>query len=402
MPPALLNRLLGRTENRMHSDQGANRNLSPQSQAFLNLLLGTLENRVNSDQGANCMICLEDYNTLNTSTGVVEWEVRLPCGHQVGSSCIVSWLEASNNCPLCRLTFFPGQPRPYLEHGIMDAGEPIAVTVSGPPRPVPADTLVRNLCTAFGDPDLPHTVGIVARSMARLLMRSVRNQTHEEIAAASIYIASHLVRQPKSPLEIAPLAGVSPDQILSVYSQIYPNRMQFIAARDLERIAEDHVDGMLAFLPPPDGGNGDVDDGEERREFQRQRVPLDHLLDEAEEICFLLSEELGRGEMGGQRVNFISRRIASEILLEGYLGLRSPPLAVATGLYMASHLLGHQASSRRIADLAGINEGTLRTAYTRVYPLRGRLIKPCMLSQIGLEDLPRALEALPALNWPPL
>lgn len=106
------------------------------SREFLIHLLSTTENRVRSDQGANCMICLEDYNTLNTFTGVVEWEVDLPCGHPVGSSCIVTWLQANNNCPACRKKFFPTQPRPHLEHGIMDAGRARTTTVQAPIRGV--------------------------------------------------------------------------------------------------------------------------------------------------------------------------------------------------------------------------------------------------------------------------
>ena len=82
------------------------------------------------------MICLEDYNTLNTSTGIVEWEIRLPCGHGLGSSCIVTWLQTNNSCPACRSTIFSKQPRPYLEHGIMGTGRARMATVPTPIRRV--------------------------------------------------------------------------------------------------------------------------------------------------------------------------------------------------------------------------------------------------------------------------
>ena len=49
------------------------------SQRFFARLLSATGDRVRSEKG-DCMICLEDYNTLNTSTGVIECEVRLPCG----------------------------------------------------------------------------------------------------------------------------------------------------------------------------------------------------------------------------------------------------------------------------------------------------------------------------------
>lgn len=47
----------------------------------------------------------------------------MPCKHTFGSRCITKWLDpmdnAKNSCPLCRFSFFPAQPRPYLEHGVM-------------------------------------------------------------------------------------------------------------------------------------------------------------------------------------------------------------------------------------------------------------------------------------------
>ena len=89
------------------------------SQEYLNRLLSSPEHRVQGE----CVICLEPYNTLNSTTGIMEVEIRLSCGHTVGSACIVTWLRENNSCPLCRETFFPRQPRPYLEHGIMGIGE---------------------------------------------------------------------------------------------------------------------------------------------------------------------------------------------------------------------------------------------------------------------------------------
>ena len=69
-----------------------------------------------------CMICLAVYGTETEEDGVVETAVRLPCGHDIGARCIRTWLspdkEARNSCPACRMTFFPAEPRPYLEHGV--------------------------------------------------------------------------------------------------------------------------------------------------------------------------------------------------------------------------------------------------------------------------------------------
>ena len=73
---------------------------------------------------SKCMICLAVYYTETEEDGTMEIAVRLPCGHDVGDECIRIWLspdkEGRNSCPACRMTFFPGQPRPYMEHEMFE------------------------------------------------------------------------------------------------------------------------------------------------------------------------------------------------------------------------------------------------------------------------------------------
>ena len=364
------------------------------SQEFLSRLLSASEDR---EQSGNCMICLEDYNTLNISTGTVEWGICLPCGHRVGSACIVTWLRDNNTCPACRASFFSAQPRPYLEHGIMGDDEPRVAPSSSSTEDVSIlVSYVRDFCFVFDDDEAFYAVGAVARSLAHRLMNLVRNPSHRSIAAASIYMASHILRYPKSPREISQISEVSADQIRSVYEQVYPNRMHLIEPRILDEISGDDVEGMLAFLPRPERGTEIIDHGRQPREVRRRNLPLpSHLQTSAARIC--ARQHL---ELGGVRLYTLSTSIVREIVLETYPDIRSPNLFAAIGLYMASHLLGLGISARRIAEQVCTDEGTLRTAYARVYPLRNQIIDPSMLVAIGLENLPRALEALPALNWP--
>lgn len=385
------------------------------SQEFLSRLLSASEDR---EQSGNCMICLEDYNTLNISTGTVEWGICLPCGHRVGSACIVTWLQDHNTCPACRASFFSAQPRPYLEHGIMgddesraapgsSSTEDVSILGDDEPRAAPGSSsteneiilvaYVRDFCFVFDDDEAFYAVGAVARSMAHRLMGLVRNPSHRSIAAASIYMASHILRYPKSPEEIPQISGVSADQIRSIYEQIYRNRMHVIDPRILDEISGD-VEGMLALLPRPERGTEIIEHGREPREVRRRNIPLPpQLQNSAARIC--ARQHL---ELGGVRLYTLSTRIFKEVVLETYPDIRSPNLFAAIGLYMASHLLGLGISARRIAEQVCTEEGILRTAYARVYPLRNQIIDPSMLVAIGLENLPRALEALPALNWPPV
>lgn len=92
------------------------------AEAFLNELLRA-ENSVQPTSGERCIICFTECGTLCPETGIVEWEIRLPCHHSIGSRCIAKWLDptdGANDCPLCRYIFFPAQPRPYLEHGVIE------------------------------------------------------------------------------------------------------------------------------------------------------------------------------------------------------------------------------------------------------------------------------------------
>lgn len=63
------------------------------------------------DKDQECMICIEEYGTRSPEGETVERQIRLPCNseHTVGSSCIFTWLQAHNTCPICRYEFFPAQ-----------------------------------------------------------------------------------------------------------------------------------------------------------------------------------------------------------------------------------------------------------------------------------------------------
>jgi E3 ubiquitin-protein ligase AIP2 len=44
----------------------------------------------------SCSICMEDYVP---GKDVVK---KLPCGHDFGATCVKTWLEVNNTCPMCR------------------------------------------------------------------------------------------------------------------------------------------------------------------------------------------------------------------------------------------------------------------------------------------------------------
>ena len=68
-----------------------------------------VENKETKEGGANCPICLENIGTSKTTTTV--------CHHSFHSTCIASWLQQHDTCPLCRSTL-PPQTRPKTTYRI--------------------------------------------------------------------------------------------------------------------------------------------------------------------------------------------------------------------------------------------------------------------------------------------
>lgn len=60
---------------------------------------------------------------MSRETGLIELQLRLPCGHVVGSGCVAVRLKANNSCPFCRWEFFPAQPRQDLEDSMREVQE---------------------------------------------------------------------------------------------------------------------------------------------------------------------------------------------------------------------------------------------------------------------------------------
>ena len=76
----------------------------------------------------------------------------------------------------------------------------------------------------------------------------------------------------------------------------------------------------------------------------------------------------------------------------GSLAGRSPISVAAACIYMASHLLGVGKSAKDISNVAGVSDGTIRTAYKLIYPEREKLINPKWVKdgKADLKALPQA------------
>jgi transcription initiation factor TFIIB len=76
----------------------------------------------------------------------------------------------------------------------------------------------------------------------------------------------------------------------------------------------------------------------------------------------------------------VSQALAQKVSTSDYLAGRSPLSVAAACIYMASHLLGQPKTAKEISSMAGVSDGTIRTAYKFLYNDREKLIDPDWLT----------------------
>ncbi|KAK5636114.1 hypothetical protein RRF57_011826 [Xylaria bambusicola] len=90
------------------------------------------------------------------------------------------------------------------------------------------------------------------------------------------------------------------------------------------------------------------------------------------------------------RNNHLMARISSELCEKSSsvkdLAGRSPLSVAAACIYMISHLMGEGKSSKQIASVAGVSDGTIKTAYRFLYQARDSLIDEEWLTKGGRLD----------------
>lgn len=76
-----------------------------------------------------------------------------------------------------------------------------------------------------------------------------------------------------------------------------------------------------------------------------------------------------------QRIENIARELASKTSNVSELAGRSPLSVAAACIYMTSHLMAEIRTPKAIAKVAGVSEGTIRTAYRFLYNVRETLVE---------------------------
>ena len=93
----------------------------------------------------------------------------------------------------------------------------------------------------------------------------------------------------------------------------------------------------------------------------------------ASDLCLRYCSQLG---LKSQQFVKVSQGLAEKMSTVGDLAGRSPLSVAAACIYMASYLLGKPKTPKEISIVAGVSDGTIRTAYKYLYQERERLIEP--------------------------
>ncbi|TDZ20831.1 Transcription initiation factor IIB [Colletotrichum orbiculare MAFF 240422] len=107
----------------------------------------------------------------------------------------------------------------------------------------------------------------------------------------------------------------------------------------------------------------------------------------AEDLCTRFCSNLNF--RNAQKIENVSRALARKTSSVSELAGRSPLSVAAACIYMASHLMKEPRTSKEIASVAGVSDGTIKTAYRFLYQSRDSLID----KEFGADK--KAIEGLP-------
>lgn len=243
---------------------------------------------------------------------------------------------------------------------------------------------------------LPLPIAFLAVNVAHTAdnLPMLENSSVTSVAAASVYIASHILNQPRNLADIARLTGVSERAIHIVYRAIYQDRYELIDENWCQRVGGTTVGEAAEALPsltwPPlqyqstTGSDGDDEESTEADNDSRQSG--------------LGSLELVRGlcfEFHGDDVNALNPsirtcRMADSIAVRmNSMSLdwrtENPWTIAAACTYMASHLVSQRRTMEQVAVLSGVPSDWIRNTYQVMYRAREQIVQQFWYGNYELE-----------------
>ena len=243
---------------------------------------------------------------------------------------------------------------------------------------------------------LPLPVAFLALNVAHTAdnLPVLENSSTMSVAAASIYIASHIFNQPRSLVNIARLTGISERAIQIVYRAIYQDRYELIDENWCQRVGGTTVGEAAEALPsltwPPlqhqFTTDSDGDDEETTEADNDSRTSGLGSLELVRELCF---------EFHADNVNALNPSIRTCRMAES-IAVRMDSMALdwrtenpwtiaAACTYMASHLVSQRRTIEQVAVLSGIPSDWIRNTYQVMYRAREQIVQRDWFGNYDLE-----------------
>ena len=205
--------------------------------------------------------------------------------------------------------------------------------------------------------------------------------THPCIVAVSIYIASHIMAEQRSPREIATVTGVEADHIRESYDRVYPERARLVRVESAEEdLAGEEGESPSQFCWPRPGF-----------ELTDEQIENPDLWQTIKEGC-----EEGCAELGLEApVVGFSVKVAGKLFTARLLRRLSPNQMVAVSIYMAAHMSCVPLHSRRVAEAVDMSLSAVYAAYETAYSYQHLLMGQEWLIEMGSGSVIEVLNRLP-------
>lgn len=212
--------------------------------------------------------------------------------------------------------------------------------------------------------NIPKNVSDTAKHLFKLVddAKAFKGKSQEAIIAGCIFIACRQCGVPRTFREIYALTKVSKKDIGRTFKALE----KFFAQDSAGKVAIASATGGM--LPSTDT-------------YQTTTST------NAKDLCLRYCSQLG---LNRQQFVKVSQGLAEKMSTVGDLAGRSPLSVAAACIYMASYLLGKPKTPKEISQVAGVSDGTIRTAYKYLYQERERLIEPDWIAdgKGKMENLP--------------
>ncbi|KAK3379204.1 cyclin-like protein [Lasiosphaeria ovina] len=188
--------------------------------------------------------------------------------------------------------------------------------------------------------------------------KALKGKSQEAIIAGCIFIACRQINVPRTFRELYGLTKVSKKEIGRVFKQ------------------------LEAFLQKMGGEDEIAKASSLTQQYQAKGSTS------AVELCARYCNNLRFHN--NLEIEQVAKQLARLSTSVADLAGRSPLSVAAACIYMASHLMGHPRTSKEIAAVAGVSDGTVKTAYRYLLVAKDEIIRP---ENFPAEDFKKAPDA---------